>query len=626
MVKAAVGKGRGMTRHLRRRIVVTACVAIVALATLAARRSALAQGAEGMGPRDVAVIPIESVPAWVSEGVARYVPTGESGEHQPGIEVLAVLRDPRDVPIDRFLYALSEQGEVIVHPEAEAIRRSLASRGHSAVAVYVRATVRADLEPDVYIDDPFFVGAVGSSGTWTYEAWRSLSVAYEAEGVSSLPCLEPMTIGERARPFVAPDTGARIRPDEYLPPMPHYAVRDTAGEPGLLAGQMVAGETREGWVLCLAPNVPVEEVRIGTNAYGQPFWAPVEEMPIGAWYLLEDREVLGWNEDPTRMRGDESVHVDEQVVYRGDVWVSMAQAFRYIYTSRADRNGTLVEPYEEQIRVQMHFAGMEELLQVWDQLALKDALDVAIIYDIQAPWARPRAETIELRGRGSSLGYPSGWISNWRGEDDQLPQSPRVWIYPGDLSELRGIGAIQVWQVDFHEVDARELSTEEICAVTECATIQVEVAFEEYVERSLPLIPAGTRAFGLTVRSARFIRSPVLYAGGLDVFLEEGSNRVFPGEWQFVVVQTEAEGGSLDVGVGNLEGGSGVVGPGSAWLGGGWRYDFGTAGGLAALGGDWLPYVRAAHTRTVFLGEVPSDWQLADLVLMRDRGPVWELP
>jgi len=614
------------------RTVAAACLILLAVATLAASRPWSVQAGR-MGPRDVAEIPIESVPAWVSEGVARSIPQ----EGQGGIEVLAVLRDPRDVPIDRFLYALTDEGEVMVHPEAEAIRRSFEAQAHSAVGVYVRVTAPAEICEDCYEGDPFFVDSLENitRNPDTHDVpWNALGVASQAEGVSVLPCLEPMTIDRRARAFSAPDTGAMIRPDEYLPPMPHYVVTDNAFDPDLLQGEMTAGEVREGWILCLAPDLPVEEVRIVTGAefsgdsgpfgYGYPMWVPVDEMAVGEWYLLQNRQVLGWNEDPARVQGGEPTHLDEQVVYEGDVWVSMAQALRFIYDPYVDRDGIPVEPFEEQIRVQMYFDGMEELLQKWDQVGLKDGLELSIVKDIRAAWRTSRVETIELQAQGTSMSVGSSSLIASEGRYSG-PQE-LLWVYPGDIREPSGAGPIQVWRIAFQETDEKDLTTDAICAVTECRPVEVEVRLDEYEERLLPVIPVGTRAFGMTVLSARFEQPPVLYSRGLDVFLEEGSNWIYPRMWKFLIIEVEQEGGDPGGVVGMLGDGTRFVAPGGMGIVGGQSYEFGAASGYPAVGGKWLAYARSAQRRVALFEEVPSDWLLGNVVVLRYGGPVWELP
>jgi hypothetical protein len=146
------------------------------------------------------------------------------------------------------------------------------------------------------------------------------------------------------------------------------------------------------------------------------------------------------------------------------------------------------------------------------------------------------------------------------------------------------------------------------------------------VNTPLPLIPAGTRAFGLTVHSARFVQPPILYAGGLDVFLDEGSNRIYPGRYKFLVVEVEMEGGNSRAVFRRLTDAGGIESPESSWSVFPERYALGVASGYVALGGNWLSFARSARTGTVLSEEVPSGWTLGDTVLMRYRGPVWELP
>ncbi len=604
-----------MTRQGRPGAAIAACLALVGLATLAPTRPRFAVSDQGMGPRDVAVIPIESVPAWVSEGVSRTLPDELMDLWL--IEILAVLHDPRDVPVDRFLYALTDRGEVMVHPEAEAIRRSLETHGHSAVAVYVRVTARAEICEGCIERDPFFTTSLENieRNPDTYNVpWNAMGVEYEEDGIPTLPCLEPMAIDERARVFTAPDTGATIQPDEYLPPMPHYVVTDNASNPDLLQGEMAAGEVREGWVLCLAPDVPVEDVRIGSS------WAPVQEMAIGEWYLLEDRQVLGWNEGPTLRRGEDPIHLDEQVVYEGDVWVSMAQAMRFIYEPYVDRDGNPVEPYEEQIRVQMYFEGMEKFLGIWDQLALRDGLVVTRIEDIYEIRVSSvlREETVDLRARGSSLIVGK---HNWSTEGYRLP-SERMWIYPGDFLGSLRTGPLKVWRVEFQEIDMRNLTTDAICAIVECLTVEKALFESDKVEVSEPVIPLGTRAMGLTVHSASLVSLPILRAYGLDVYRYEG--HYAPEDRNLLVVEVEAADSSVGLSAYNTALGAED-----------WNFEtarrwvsYGSSSGYEVLGGSfwddtWLSYARRASNRILLVAEVSADWRLEDIVLL--GGPVYEL-
>ncbi|MCX6071366.1 MAG: hypothetical protein NTU91_10995, partial [Chloroflexi bacterium] len=179
-----------MLRREWRRALAVAGLAAASIGIMAASGPA-AQAGE-MGPRDVAVISIESLPAWAFEGTARSV----VAEGESGLEVLAVLRDPRDVPLDRFLYALTEDGQALVHPSADAIRESFEGRGHSAVAVYVRVTAPTVIAEDGVEFDPFYVGALdlAAPDEWFPPPWDMIGIVDTDPDASVLPCLEPMTI------------------------------------------------------------------------------------------------------------------------------------------------------------------------------------------------------------------------------------------------------------------------------------------------------------------------------------------------------------------------------------------------------------------------------------------------
>jgi len=588
---------------------------------MVAANGSVAQGGEGMGPRDVAVIPIESVPGWLSEGVARTIPSEEQG----GLEVLAVLRDPRDVPIDRFLYALTERGEVMVHPQAEAIRRSFEGRGHSAVAVYVRVTARAEIAADSVEIDPFYVDPleVQAANDSFHAPWDGIGVADSDAPNSVLPCLEPMTTEKGVRAFDAPDTGVRIRPDEYLPPTPHYEVVDQTGIPGMVMGGMAAGETREGWVLCLAPDVPVEDVRVvpvsgltpgsAAGVYGPPFWARTDEMPVGAWYRLENREVLGWNEEPAEVPGGDPPHVDEQVVYRGDVWVSMAQTLRYHYPNVGGSEDRFSDIYA----VQMSFDGMDGLLETWDQLAVKDGVALTFCGDIGAlECGGP--QTVELRARGTRI---EGSRVGYGPQDVGTAEQDVVWVHPGNLREPRGAGKLPVWRMEFQEIDTGELSRDAACAVLRC----VPDAESDRKEGVLfPLIPVGTEGFGLQVRVARFVDGEILRADGMDVRMDKGEVSR-PHKW--LIVEVEARGAVYGISAINLTGTAGGAKSAEYPFNAERMVSYGVSGGRDALGHTWDAYTRAGESSVVLVAEIPADWRMNDIALVASyAGLGWVLP
>jgi hypothetical protein len=634
-VKRVILKGMGARSTSMRRAALAVFLGALALGMLAPSGPVVAQ-AGSMGPQDVAVIPIESVPAWVSEGVMRWIP--EEGEG--GLEVLAVVRDPRDVPVDRFLYALTEEGEVMAHPQAEAIRQSLAEDGHSAVAAYVRVTAPAEVCADCYEGDPFHVDSLESMSQYPASSsvpWNNLGVAYEAEGVTALPCLEPMTIGEGVRPFRAPVTGATMRPDEYQPPAPQYVVKDNRQDPDLLPGEMAAGEVREGWVLCLAPDVPADEVRLvrgprfapdgSVSTDTLPVWVPYEEMAVGEWYLLEDRQVVAWNEGGTPQRGGEPVHLDEQMVYEGDVWVSVGQALRHVMNPAIEADGTLVEPFEEELRLQMYFEGMDELLSVWDVLELQGGMELSSTPQVEkAPGYTERAEPVQIRAEGSSVAVNDAFMVGEDGVPIERTKWDVVWIYPGDLRHPAGAGPISVWRAELEELDERDLTTQAICAVTECVPVPRTFAGGMEVQVPTPAVSVGSKAFGVTVRSVRVVQPPVLLARGLDVVLWEG--RAAGGyKWLVAEVEVDSFTGHLWEGLImsalNLRGAE--VESGEFPFTAEQYQDFGSSGGRASFGNRWASYLRSGTSRVLFVSEVPEEWQLEDVVLVSPSGPAWRL-
>jgi hypothetical protein len=572
-----------------------------------------------MGPRDVAVIPIESLPASAFEGAAR----SEVAEGESGLEVLAVLRDPRNVPLDRFLYALTEDGQVLVHPSADAIRMSFEGRGHSAAAVYVRVTAPAVIAADGVELDPFYVGALDPSASeeWFPAPWDMMGIVDTDPDASVLPCLEPMTIEDGAREFDAPDTGKRIRRDEYLPPTPRYQVVDQTGVPGMVMGAMAPGEVREGWLLCLAPDVPVEDVKVVeawgglpddvTHGGGGPWWVGIDEMPAGAWYRLEDRQVVAWNKESAEA-GGEPRRVDEQVVYTGEVWVSVGEALRYVYPGSEGAQDRFSEVYA----LQMTFEGMDDLLGTWDQLALKDRVELTFCGDV---WSLDcgSAVPVEVRAQGT-------WINGSNvdyGEYDDAAKHEVVWVHPDSLGEPGEAGKLPVWRVEFEELRVEDLGVDAPCAATEYVTGVVEGG----TERAFPLIAPGVGAFGLTVKSARFVEGEILHAVGMDVYLDTPSSSASGGQYKWLVVEVEGEGIEYRVTPWNVAEAEGVD---AAWRG----VDYGIASGYETLGGArssqaWSGYTRAGRNGTVIVAEVPADWEMEDIVLIAGyTGPAWELP
>ena len=580
-----------------------------------------------MGPRDVAVIPIDSVPAWLSEGVA--TPVERGGD--TSIEVLAVLRDPRDVPVDRFLYALTERGEVIVHPLAQRIRERFVEEGHSAVAVSARVEGRVNEDPDSVNRDPFYVQELRLQevNDWSAAPWRTIGVADLEQTGLVLPCLEPMTIGDRAGPFNAPDTGERIGPDTYLPPMPWYEARDRAPTPGDYGDwEVESGEVREGWILCLAPDVPVEDVRVvsGGNLFrssgplgqGSPYWAHLDELPMGGWQLLQDAEVVGWNEGPRAGETGEPERLDEEVVYRGNVWISIGQALRYLYPSAQDP-GQLGDVYRR-ASVQLYFDGMEELLAEWDQLALRDEVELAQCSD-------PRTlecmspDRVEVRASGSWWSFHAAPTSA-----EEVRAGPRtMWVYLRDAGTSIDSGPLRMWRMEVQDLQMSRGNTEAACATRECFAYVPQHGVVGLPDGELPIIPLGETANGLRIVGARFMTGQALWGENLDVYLSRPGVGGISGEFKWLVIEVEAAGSQGDFRVQHVDADGTVDEQGSVAR----RVIYQEGGQYLSIGGGWLSEARSGADKVVLFVEVPISWQLGNVFLIRGlgtpTGPAWRL-
>lgn len=612
-----------------RRLLLAGCLVASSAGPPQGRNPVVAQGAgPAMGPRDVAVIPIESVPAWLSEGVVR--PVDRAGD--TSIEVLAVLRDPRDVPVDRFLYALTERGELIVHPLAEQIRERFATEGHSAVAVYLRVTSDEDIADGATVVDPFLVQGLELQERfdWFTAPWAVMGVMDVGSGRNgmALPCREPMTLGGLGMTFTTPDTGQRLTPDTYLPPRPWYEVVDRDPDPNITRYSLERGEVREGWILCLAPDVPIEHVRVvsagnlfrssGPLGQGRTLWAHLDELPMGGWQLLEEVEVVGWKEGPGAGTTGEPARLDQQVVHRGDVWVSIAQALRYLYPGAQD-GGQPGDVYRR-ASVQMYFDGMERLLAEWDQLALRDEVELAQCSDpITLECMRP--DRVEVRASGSWWSFHPAPAS----AEQLRPDPPTMWVYLRSTGAAADSGPLQMWRMEVRDLEMTSLNTEEACATRECFAYVPQHGTVGVPDGELPIIPVGESANGLRIIGARFMTGQALWSENLDVYLSRPRGGGISGEFKWLVIKVEATGSQGGFRVQHVTADGTIDEQGSVTR----RVIYQEAGQYVSIGGGWQSEARSATDRVVLFVEVPISWQLGNVFLIRGlgrpTGPAWRL-
>ena len=173
----------------------------------------------------------------------------EEESTQPFLQVLYVLDDPREVPLARYAYN-SEAGVVLPADDME----QLAGQNLKTINVYVKIQ-NFSSQP---LADPLFASEFADSD------WPALYVSplnIELEGISQFPCAA-VEYADGTEPYLLPaiiDGGRGVGEDglydpaAYAPPRPWYYGEESSLQPG---------EAREGWVSCLAPDVPLEQLQV----------------------------------------------------------------------------------------------------------------------------------------------------------------------------------------------------------------------------------------------------------------------------------------------------------------------------------------------------------------------------
>jgi len=604
-----------------RRAAIMGCAATLGIWALVVSVPGFAQDSTPMGPKDVAEVPIESVPDWAYEGVVNPVSRFKGAD----IQILAVLKDPRDVPVDRFLYALTDDGEVIIHPLANQIRDRFLDGNGDAVAVYVRVTADEITEDEYAVFDPFFIDSIEfqERNGWIDAPWRAIGVAFTEDPQLVLPCLEPMTIEEGVRAFDTPDTGARISPDEFLPPRPHYEVVDQTSVYGKVQGEMDSEEVREGWILCLAPEIPVDQIRVvysgnlfqelGTYGQGRPYWERREELQTGEWARFEDQVVVGWNGELDKDINGILQLENETVVYEGDVWVSVAQALRY--------------ESEDAFILQLYFDGMDEQLETWEQIALRNLFEVEICENIEDQVCGSRFN-LHIQAIGERIDRR---IIPESGSTAQEAVQDTAWIRMGELKEDGTFPNYKIWKVDIVPAD-RDGGNKTDCAPDECISpdeISIDSPYfkPHYFNDTgeVPIIPLGQMANGIRVVRAWFELGEVLRVTRLDIILQERDDfDPANSKWLFIEVQSQIRSNN-DFGVtsfsvlGMTDGGWSLIG------GVGSEAYYGASAGYEVAGNTWDAIIRSATQNAVLVGKVPMNWQMEDLLFAPEEGPAWRL-
>jgi hypothetical protein len=413
---------------------------------------------------------------------------------------------------------------------------------------------------------------------------------------------------------------------------------------------MEANEIREGWILCLAPDVDIQEIQVGGELRDPetylPFatrtiWSYPVRLQMGDWYYMEDMDVVGWNEPadspkvvgmrPNSPRSDDPPG-DAERVYLGPVWVSVATGFKSEHTinpARADDGVT--EERQVRISLQMHFPGVEGLLEEWDQIAFKNPIDVTLYADETLEVEIEEVKGVNLRARGHWL-----LIESRDAEIEQdmqtiwasLDHSPRT---PDAIGLSLRTYRIPAWRLDLYEVRSETTSTDEICQAVECVEISKNTfttagnvfTSPKTYDGQLQLTPMGEFRNGIKVKDAWFYSGDILYHrhGPLLVFTDPGFE--YGDKWLFIEVESYS-GFSERMGINwdifyEYEDGfiSEIVAPAILHE---------DRNGIPVITRNILTQLRRSPDGMILLGAVPGDWTMDRIILVhRDGGPAWRL-
>ena len=666
-----------------------------------------------MSPYDIAVLPLDQVPE-PNIDVYRHSFSDYDNQYASS-EVLRVLKDPRKIPIERFLYYKHPRGQlpsrtfrdphdrsiyqeriqlsvqVVSYPYADQILGRFKDEAHSAIAVYVRTVGDVD-EYESYADeysptelmtrnqlDPFYIrdpildywmveiwdeeldDLVSSYPDWT--PWSYLAVS-DSESDLTFPCM-PQQVLNLMEPYENPDTGEMIDPASYLPPKPWYL------SPSWEINQ---GEVREGWLLCLAPDVPVEQIELvkltGENIYDGSFsnkvedvvWMHPDSRQMGEWHLLPDMELVAWN-GPIVDTLAEFETLDLHDVYRGDVWISIASAFT---------NNALPELEDAAysgLSLQLYFEGMDDLLQAWEHVALREWLSLELCFNrqlsecvkvnqhsepdgtmIEVPYHCPEGSIdcpdtnlVETRAYFNSiLAYsPGDWV-----EVSILEKHPEDYIdvFLVGLESRTGVvqinrevpGRILTWHLEPQLIKIPVLTTHDICeevdidCIPEDALFLISTGELDYsppvLDGPIPIIPFGQSAHGIRILNSYTSDDPVLMTHGLydlDMRLVESDSIL--SDFQWLIIDIEVIGFS-DYLLLYSDGKNGTF----KLEGGGDNIIFSNNGPHLAFRSPWVTTFRSGLSNHGSLESIPDAIQLDDLILVIDSvvmggGPAFKI-
>ena len=223
-----------------------------------------------IGPYTEILLPLEDLPA-LNEALA-FHPVIDQYESGATLQIMYVLEDPRDVPLARYAYYDGDFGVIAPNdlpvssadiPEYQERMDEIAASNPKTINVYIRVNAPANQS----VPDPLFedlkqrVNEGGGYGI-PYDPNRpAILVYFPGRTGRPLTCAVP-EYNDGPEPYQLPPginggdavgSDGLYDPKAFAPPQPWYDVQDPMLDPG---------EVREGWISCLAPDMPTENILI----------------------------------------------------------------------------------------------------------------------------------------------------------------------------------------------------------------------------------------------------------------------------------------------------------------------------------------------------------------------------
>lgn len=453
------------------------------------------------------------------------------------VEVLRVLDDPREIPLDRWLVEFPGGDSVTLYPQASKIRSRFESAQPMPLAVYVKVQNPSDTS----VEDPFFPS--GDISENPSDAWPPMDVIDPGSDLR-LPC-SALDYVEATEAYPAPDTDEVVDPRSYTPPRPWY-------EPDR---RIDPGETREGWMLCLS-TVPARDAQLewrtmpeaASDSAAMVVWSRLDRLPVGGWHFIENAQVLAWSledgaeEGPSPPPGPGATPTGAipaegaQRVYEGPVWISVGIGMSYTQEVTGPRSGSPMtfdvagvsppgdcpgtgvwyrhqEPYEVichpnsdgrygRFSLQFYFPGMEEYMAEWGRMALQDRVSLEL-------YAQDDLDGLIASFDGVEVQSEFTWL-----EADLPDEVDKVWLALTEPGETY-VAPLPIWEVDLYYADFGSSSTEAICADWPCLdldelTMNADDREALRLKMAVPILDLGEEGHGITIHEASTVDRTIL--------------------------------------------------------------------------------------------------------------------